>query len=286
MLRKYIRAYLREAPIRDLERVGKWQGTGSFRSQDQKLLTNPKAIEKIRQQWSKTPYTFDVYLLNIPELNKYPFKEYGELVAGSEVDVAVKDGLGHEVPRKEDVITILYNGNYGQNKVPMTGWVMAHRVGHVVSRRNNMGGKIEAWNAYTKEVNYMLREILQVFHGAKDLLTKTWDWEKTASNEKKLKYIAQQLGTFKSAREGNLTNFYEFYHELLAQWLITGSITFNPLPRSLVVNKRNWGHEDRTYTQDTDWLDEINEMLPSYASHIERKLEQMFDGLVGKTFLM
>lgn len=280
-------AFLDEAPIRDLERVGDWKGGGSFRKKDQKLLTNPKAIEKIRKQWEQTPYTFDIYLLNIPELNKEEYKEYGELIPGSEVNIIIKDGLGREVPRSDDGITILFNGNYGTEKVPMTGWIMAHRLGHAIRVRNR-----EAWGRYTTEVQYVFREVLRLYRGLEDTIRSVngsggfGDWEKQRSDEKKMKYIAQALGSMRSARQGKLVNFYEFYHELLAQWITTGSITFRPLERSIVIGKREWGHEDRAYAQAEDWLEEMNEMLPGMARGVEDKLNHMFNGLVGKTFLM
>lgn len=284
--------FLHEVPIRDIERVGTWRGRGQFRAQDQKLLTSPKAIEKIKRQWEKTPYTFDIYLMNVPALNKPEFKEYGEVVPGSDLANTISEAIGQPMPNSADAITILFNGNYGTQKVPMTGWIMAHRVGHVVSRGGDSSGaggyswsSPEAWDAYASEVQYMLREILQAFHRVEDLL-RGGQWGMSWDNQKKLKYIVQQLGTFRSARQGKLVNFYEFYHELLAQWLITGSIKFNPLPYSLVTGKRHWGHEDRTSAKDREWLDQINEMLPDYAAGIEHKLEQLFDGIVGKTFLM
>src|SRR5690606_27691325 len=42
----------------------------------------------------------------------------------------------------------------------------------------------------------------------------------------------QALGTFKSAREGNLREYFEFHYEMFAQYLLQGEIKFNPLPRS------------------------------------------------------
>ena len=37
------------------------------------------------------------------------------------------------------------------------------------------------------------------------------------------------IGTMKSARDNNLRNAHEFLHEMLAQYLTTGHITFQPI---------------------------------------------------------
>ncbi len=294
-----IEVLLNEVPIRDIERVGKWDRPGAFSKKDVKLLTNPKAIEKIRRAWSKSPYTFDIYLLNVPKLNKSEYREYGPIAPESDVEQEVEAALGQPVPRSGGAITILFNGNKGDEKVAMTGWIMAHRLGHAIRRSPGSFGGSQSWENYVEEVNYVLREVLQAFnrmermfqagyagYGAAEKGYKPATTPATPEKEKMLKYIAQQIGSFRSARMGKLRTFYEFYYELMAQWLITGGIKFNPLPRSLVVGKGGWGREEYSGAKDEDWLEQINEMLPDYAEGIESRLRAVFDGAVGKTFLM
>ena len=318
--------FLKEAPIRDITPVGKNWGTGrgGFRKLDQKLLSSERGIEKIRKQWEKTSHTFDMYLLNIPSLNKPEYKEYGLVKPNSDLALTIKlafsgvrqedyDEMSREqrlaalkksfktpMPNSKDAITILFNGNYGDQKVPMTGWIMAHRVSHAVSRRGPYAGRetrfqIPEYADFIREVNYMFREIVNPYRGT-DRMQNLNPWSISAEypsqdkedTRKQYLNIAHQIGTFKSARDRRIRNIYEFYHELFAQYLITGSIKFNTLPKSLIVRKREWGHEDRIYLQrdQEDWLEQTNEFLESQAYQIGLKIQKVLDSMVGKTFLM
>ena len=317
-----------EAPIRDITPVGPSWGTGrgGFKQLDQRLLSSPKAIEKIRKQWEKTSHVFDMYLLSIPSLNKPEYKEYGLVGPDSDLALTIRlafsgirkedyDEMSQEeklaalkksfrtpMPRSDDAITILFNGNYGDQKVPMTGWIMAHRISHAVSRIAGFGGsgritkyQIPEFADFIKEINYMFREIVKPYRGTERMQNvNPWSTgveyyspEKVDTRKQYLN-IAQQIGTFKSARENKISRITEFYHELFAQYLITGSIKFNTLPRSLVIRRREWGHEDRIYLQQDaeDWLEEVNEFLESEAYKIGSKIQKVLDTMVGKTFLM
>ena len=313
--------FLKEAPIRDITPVGKNWGTGrgGFKKLDQKLLSSERGIQKIRKQWEKTSHTFDMYLLNIPSLNKPEYKEYGLVKPDSNLALTIKlafsgirqedyDKMSQEeklaalkksfktpMPNSEDAITILFNGNYGDQKVPMTGWIMAHRVSHAVSRPAGYGVRetryqIPEYADFIREVNYMFRKIVEPYRGT-DHMQNVNPWSFSPDKEdirKQYLNIAQQIGTFRSARENNIRNIYEFYHELFAQYLIHGSIKFNTLTKSLVVRKRQWGHEDRIYLKrDAEpWLEQTNELLESKAYQIGLKIQKVLDSMVGKTFLM
>ena len=228
-------------------------------------------------------------------------EDYDEM-SQEEKLAALKKSFRTPMPRSDDAITILFNGNYGDQKVPMTGWIMAHRISHAVSRIAGFGGggrvtkyQIPEFADFIKEINYMFREIVKPYRGTERMQNvNPWSTgveyyspEKVDTRKQYLN-IAQQIGTFKSARENKISRITEFYHELFAQYLITGSIKFNTLPRSLVIRRREWGHEDRIYLQQDaeDWLEEVNEFLESEAYKIGSKIQKVLDTMVGKTFLM
>jgi hypothetical protein len=102
--------------------------------------------------------------------------------------------------------------------------------------------------------------------------------------------LANAVGTMKSAKNGNLRNFYEFIYELVAQYIITGKITFNQLPQSFILKKRfAWGkpnHQMARSNQDEDSHAGWNDALQDYASDYEHYLDTVFDGLVGNIFVM
>jgi len=94
----------------------------------------------------------------------------------------------------------------------------------------------------------------------------------------------------KSAKSGNLTNFGEFQHELVAQYITTGSIKFNPLPNRLMVQKRYaWGRDVSSYVRaklsDEDMQD-ANDYVKHMAEQYFYNISDIMDSLVGYMFVM
>ena len=324
-------SYVIEAPIvgfeyetgGDPERFDPEKGRGGFRKKDRKLLMNPKAVQKIKKKWEKTPFDFNIYLLQVAALNKDYLREYGIVEPGSEMSKKIRLALGglstqeidqfHELPKRsprrakmmidappfpnmEDGITILFNGNYGDDKVPLTAWMMAHRISHAVARpsRGGLGKRIPEYKNFIDSVNYMFREIVKPY-GAGEKLSRYnplptgggyYDFLGQASAERTYAYIANQIGTMKSARDNRINRVAEFYHELFAQYLLTGKITFKKLPRSLVTKRGSYGHEERTYARYEDYLEETNELLQQSAVIIGNRIQEVLESMVGKTYLM
>jgi len=277
---------LREAPIRDLEPIGSPMDKpgGGFSPQDRKLLSNPKAIEKIRRQWENTPYTFDIYLLKVPQLNKGQWRQIGEVDNSSSFGKEFKDIVGQPLPNDGGAITILFNGNYGTDKVPMTGWVMAHRFGHAIR-------ELPSWSEYVSEMSLLTKRILEeVYNKTLNLFKRRYRGKEETffelKDQKMAALIFNQLGTFKSAREGKITRFYEFFYEVFAQYLLTGSIKFNPLTPSIVIGNLPFGRKQMARAVDNELIEMWNRDLEIYAGEIESRIENVLMDCIGKTFLM
>jgi hypothetical protein len=281
MLRRLIREIIMgEAPIRDFEVIGKPmdQKGGGFSSQDRKLLSNPKAIEKIKSKWEKTPYVFDIYLLKVPELNKPEFREVGEVRDNFRSEF--EKITGESLPNNSSSITILFNGNFGAEKMPMTAWIMAHRFGHAVQRTEN-------WKYYIEEVADLTNNIFE------NVYNKTLKIKKDAilfggdrGKEKMVALFFNQIGDFKSARENKINRYYEFFYEVFAQYLLTGKVSFRPLTEKIVIGHLGWGHKEYMRASDLDVLEMWNRDLEIYCGQIESRIEQVISSCVGKTFLM
>ncbi len=208
------------------------------------------------------------------------------------------------VPNNDEGITILFNGNYGVDKVPLTGWMMAHRVSHAVQRPDwggRRGRRMPEYENFIRSVNNMFQEIVQPYNIDSNreisrfkpwTINENWRdaWDRSRDRieiaQKTYIHIANQIGTMKSARDNRINRIGEFYHELFAQYLLTGKITFNDLPRSLVTKRGSWGHEDRTYARDEVWLEQTNKFLQASAKEIEDRIEDVLEGMVGNVYLM
>ena len=91
----------------------------------------------------------------------------------------------------------------------------------------------------------------------------------------------------KSAREGALLSIYEFQYELLAQFLLTGHIKFNPLPQSLIL-KYAWGRPSdvKRASMSKEELDDFNDYLEGVASTFEYYLNECVNAMTGRIFVM
>jgi hypothetical protein len=239
--------YLRdlfEAPISDISHIGNWEKNSSYREQDRKLLTSPKAVAKIKSMWKYPRETmFNIILINHPDANKH-----------TEVGQIDHDWLEKNMPRvfpqiepllKDDEINILYTNNKGAERVPMTGWIMAHRLGHA----------LYAYHSRGKGAGYYFNEAHQDFERTTLMVLKhygiagarEYGWGTTTRSSSRLDVNGPTLGflrevcTFKSARDHNIRNPYEVTHECLAQYMLTGKIVFKNIPKHFKYGNSYYG---------------------------------------------
>lgn len=278
-----------EMAIQQFKTVGDWSRRSSFRSDvDRALLTSPRAIEKIKRQWEKTPYDFDIYLVNDPRVNKSDYREVGMV----SMDF-VRDKLKltpEEIPdNDQDKITVIYVGNSGAERFMASGWILAHRLGHALVRGDNSVSHL--WREYTDGLRSKVRDLLFNVYGIKMNPGRYGeyggDWKDIQKQDLMLRYVAQQLGTMKSAREGKVRNWFEFGYELLAQYMLTGRVKFNKLPDSIVAGLLGYGRKDYRHARNRDELTRYNETgLVAFEKQIENELNGILGAAVGSVFVM
>ena len=267
--------FLNESPVTSFQLMGQWGPTAKrkygYSDKDTGILENPKAVQKIHKNWSNSKNDFEFYFLRSFKASKHV--EVGEVSSDW-----VKENLEVDIKPNPETISVVFTQNTGTEKIPMTAWALAHRLGHAVRR-------VKEFEVYfSKELE---RDFLQIL---KNVYQRDNDPYEYRANEKDLRALAYAVGTMKSTRERKLVSFYEFPYELMAQYIITGKIKFNPLPRSLVLQSRMaWGRPNNITTSakaSEEELIEWNEMLDGHAQKYEYNLDTIFDGLVGKIFVM
>jgi len=294
---------LTEAPIDSFTTVGDWSTNSSFKDVDRRILTSPKAVEKIKTQWQKTPYHFDMYFVNSSKINKQMFREVGEVSPDFikrympiRTNPVTQSDFFEPDPfvftPNPNAITVFYTNNQGAERVMMTGWVMAHRLGHAFNAGN--GNVSRAWNTFTQELYQLFKTMMSDVYG-QGTRTMGGFGASTLDITGVLKFAAETLGTMKAAREGNLRNWYEFGYELLAQYLLTGSIKFNRLPSRMKITAGRFGRSSYTGgSSDPDTQENqaasremYNEHdLDYYSRELEGYLNTVLDIAVGKIFVM
>jgi len=275
-------AIKKEMAIANYKTVGDFSRRSSISSQvDRDLVTHPKAIEKIKRQWQKTPWDFDIYIVNDPRVNKREFREVG--VVNPDFVYKQMKLTPEEIPLDTNHISIIFTGNGAAEKVPLTGWTMAHRLGHAfsASRTSNVG---KVWDDFTKRLRNIFDEIMyRVYNINTDDVE---SFEVRRNKEKILKYAAQELGTMKAARDRKLRSWFEFGYELLAQYMITGKITLNPLPPAIVTGIAGWGHK-KHQRGDKEYAETYNTgLLEQYAEELQEMLDVVLSNAVGEVLVM
>lgn len=285
------KTFLAEMPISNLTMRGDWRPDArrqyGFNRQDAGILSNERGIEKIRRAFSNTKQEFDLYFIR--EKNAYKHLEIGEVSPEW-----VKQNLNMDIQPREEAITVLFTNNTAAEKMPMTAWTIGHRLGHAF-RRNS-----EFENYFSKEVERDFRELLMEIYNYQQKQFQSqysysgYGYDRTPrprnTEANIMRALAYAVGTMKSARNRNMRNFNEFVYELVAQYVTTGHIKFNPLPKNLVLNNRMaWGRPSpdiRRSHLDDDELEGWNETLQGNAEKYEYHLDSIFSGLGGKIFVM
>ncbi len=272
---------LTEAPISDITHLGDWDRNSSFRhEQDRKLLTSPKALEKIKAKWNRTDQNFNMFFVNSPEANK--FMEVGKVDISWLRENMPKTFVEFDPKYDPNAINIIFTNNKGDERVPMTAWIIAHRFGHAIQRL----GKVYAFT-YAKEMFYhYISEALKDY--SINIPSKGPKWYRFEGMIGRYNIDAivtkffEALGTMKSARDGEIRNSNEFLLELLAQYMLTGKIIFNDLPKGFKIGNsyfRFRGTEVDYDYQNRTIKDDLSEVL-------ESEFESMLNSVIGEIFVM
>jgi hypothetical protein len=274
---------LSEMPIKGFNLIGQWGPNAKrkygYNKQDTGILENPKAVEKIHKSWYNTKYDFDFYFIRSYKASKHI--EVGQVSLDW-----VKENLEIELKVKEDHITIIFTNNRGDEKIPMTAWAIAHRLGHAIRKENIFE------DYFRKRIDQDFNEILKYVYGLDPWKRSNYQnsiFVPYYNENKYKKSLFSAVGKMKSARENKLRTSSEFIYELVAQYIVTGKIRFNDLPRQLILDRRMaWGRPNYKVknTIDEEAYKEYNAQLHNNAATYEHYLDSVFGSLVNKIFVM
>ncbi len=281
---KTFKQFLIETPIGDYKTIGDFSRNSSFRKKrDRTMIQNPRAIEITKKKFDNNENVFNLYFVNSKEADK--FTEVGVVTLDW-----LKQNLGDEVYNAvapnidNDAINVVFINNKGVENMPMTPWIMAHRIAHALGRTGgsrkrqiqtydtvsdtifNVTGQIMDYYGYTSMPDSE-REHMNRRYGYSNA-----DSKNSRRNELILKHLFTQVCTFRSARKNEIRDWFEVLHELFAQYITTGNIKFKPAP-----NKVGSSHTG------VFWLkngaeEDVNDLL----GMLSRDLKYLFDDMLGE----
>jgi hypothetical protein len=286
-----------ESPIGKFELSGKWSADDKLHGYDKastKLLTNQRYVEKVKTAWNKTEFLFDLYFVRKPNLRQH--SEIGR------VDLEfVRTQLGLDIEPNPDAITVIYINNAGDEKIPLTSWILAHRVGHAMARDSTKSipynGADPSTNRYLygelrREVYKAIDEVAKDIYGTDIRENRSYysDNNSQRQNARKASIkmkVSEALGTFKSARENNLRQDFEMINELIAQYIIKGKITLNKtLPNVIPLKKFYKNTIDSVHKQQDITPEDEKDIVESKEDIINYAISSLFSGCMNSIFVM
>lgn len=262
-----------EMALTNLQKIGKWGDKKNRHGYDKAslgILSSPSGLKKLEKTFNRIG-NWDFNLYFIKDRNAWKEAEKG-LVTPEYLYTRLGLEAGIDFPKPEsDQITVLFTNNSAAEKVPLTPWTIAHRIGHsfAATFRNN------------RDLEYLNRQISSIL---KQLFEQCYNINVNSSNlrfsqEYYVRDFYQKIGKFRSARMGKLLRATEFYHEAFAYWLLhDGELDFNDPPQSLQsTNRKAWGNPvARNYR-----LEDVDECW-EYLNQFKWALDEMFNTMIGK----
>ena len=215
------RQWLSEMPIGTADLIGKgWnkeipQGKSQDQHYDRATINilksdASKGFEKLRKSFALVDQTIDVYFVKTPGMRDH--------IEVGEVSEDYLKQLEIDVPQiNRSNITIFFTNNTGAERMPLTPWTIAHRMGHAARRG------LESYQKFTRHVEKDFAELLEQIYGKNEprLAAQIDD------HDSFVRQLMMELGTMRSAREKELFRSGEFVHELFAQAITQNKIKFN-----------------------------------------------------------
>ena len=288
---------LYEAPIEDYQTIGDFGRNSSFRrSADRRLVTNPNYVERIKNMFANTGVDFRLYFVNSPEASHHT--EVGGVdmawlqqnMPKTLAEINERGGFG------EDAINVIFTNNKGAEWRPMTGWIMAHRMGHAILR-TSLGSRQDAretpfWTLYN-DLQLKVKQILKAYgqnvprYQNRDRGGYGGGYQQPPENfdAAMIRRLLGMIGTFRSARENNMRTAAEFIFECFAQYLVKGQITFNQAPQNIVTGHA-WGRPQTSRGPGEEGTETINDAISWLEDSLTQEFESVLHGSVGKIFVM
>jgi hypothetical protein len=254
------------------------QEPGSLHADNIALAQHPSAQAKIRRVLAKAPIV--IHLLFVNHQQPYVNKIVGRYFAkGDDLIPAIglltaqqaSAAFGFDIPARTDALTLVFGHDAGDDRLPFTPWIIAHRMLHAIYETHDA-------TAYP------------LLHAQFLGISRMLDYMPAGVADPKLTIdsLLHAVGTFNSARQDRIGNAGEFVAEVFAQFLVTGRITLAPVGTSVrpVVGTREQAEQSDTPVRTEPYRvakpDVLNKMLRRWADNCETAFKTVLAGLTGK----
>jgi hypothetical protein len=212
-----------EAPIGNIETHGDFTKPGSFQ-QDDLSLTTPKRQAKIRRVLAKAPILIDLHFVNMPHAFdasdlQYHIKYNAQQQMGYMTPEQLAERWYVDIVPRPDALNLVYLQNEGDDRVPMTPWIIAHRLGHLFYHTNQL------------MVDRLMKQFLSTLEKSAD----KYNVEGKRWHNPSWPDLAKVFGTTRACREGLMVQgrIMEWFYDCFAQMCVMDDIKFNKAPETI-----------------------------------------------------
>jgi hypothetical protein len=272
--------FISEVPLTDYQPLGDFEKQqGGFRhSVDKKLVTNPVTISKVYKFFERTGYDIRIFPVQVKGGSRY--LETGEVNVDQLVKIVGQGNaqriLGGQGP---DNITIVFTNNTGAERIPLTPWMMAHRMGHVIRIGGARSAFVNATKHFWSGVDAILKEYygLSIVRGSMDL---------SIDDLPLYRAFIDAIGTMRSARNRSILRPGEFFYEMFAQYLNTGTVRFNPAPAVIQGRRQAWGNSQVLARIKPKQQQEATWALETLGRDMELLFNDIMASALGRIYVM
>jgi ABC-type antimicrobial peptide transport system permease subunit len=294
--------------------AGDWENDDNdtgFSGADRKLQLNAKHIENTFSFFNKTPYPFSFFFINNHgfakdlETNSYKLKKPLATKIMSFVGPEITKQIKQAYADKD--IVVFFTNNEGDEKVPLTPWIMAHRLGHCLASSLDdpmldTGEHLKSMVSHfiINNYNFVDNEDGTIITNDNELknysrFSKTYiddavpirvgykinDTHRIFRFSNFAAPIWNALGTQASSRKEKILpeRADEFLLELFAQYIHDNTITLNPFPKEIHSDKVGY------HLVMKDGVDST-EIISKITNYFNSRTKSLLNDCKGKCFIM
>lgn len=274
-LRQIIESVIKEMPLGKYQTFGDFNQSHSFQDpKDRQMVTSEKNIKKVYDFFKKVNVDIDLYFVNTPESANFfaddmsygNLNKYGELPLKNFTYEEMFGITEEQFNFNKNAISIIFISNYGDKKITLTPWIIAHRISHVLDGDHD---------DYT---TFILIEKSKIYEKFKQMILElVYEYKTMTANQYVLPKIdiVNKIFTFHSAKTGKLNSYTESLNELFAQYILKGHIEILPIPE--YIESLGVKYQNRNVIK-------CNAMLQTFKQEFETSTNKILKEAVGKIY--
>jgi hypothetical protein len=239
-----------------------------WKDRDLRAIKNNKYVNAFKN----SPYNINVFITHLPEADYDKFLTKG-LTELSWIEKHFDTDAFNEIKGWYDpnsINVILTNNLADDNRISLTSWMLAHRIGHAL------------FGYYSEIANEFKKFVMKISSYAYNI---EWKDPNTGFgrmvNDENMEYLGvvfgSIFGTMNSAKKNMINRFSEWFYETFSQYLITGKININnSLPEEI------YGYP---LTTDKKKLWKAQQYIELFAEHIGNIIDTTLKANTGKIFV-